>query len=108
MRNFTFDPKPAAELLNLMSHSGRLDVLKPLTAREWDVTSLANAVNLSQSALSQHLKRLREGGLVKTRREAQQQFYSVKSEAVGRVLATLEQIAFEEPKRELKRGRRSA
>lgn len=93
MKTFTFDAEQSASLLDLMAHPGRLRVLKLITQREWDVTSLAAAVNLSQSALSQHLSKLRTGKLVETRRDAQTIFYSSKHEAVLKILATLERIA---------------
>jgi DNA-binding transcriptional ArsR family regulator len=50
---------------------------------------LAIEVKLSQSALSQHLTKLKAANLVRTRRDAQTIFYSCDSEAVIRVLETL-------------------
>ena len=46
-------------------------------------------MKLSQSALSQHLARLRRDGLVKTRRSAQTIFYSISTEEVTTILGTL-------------------
>jgi DNA-binding transcriptional ArsR family regulator len=53
---------------------------------------LADAVGLSQSALSQHLARLRADGLLATRRDAQTVFYRVADPNVGRILALLKAI----------------
>lgn len=47
---------------------------------------------LSQSAFSQHLKVLRDNGLVKTRKEAQMVYYSIRDENVLKVLKTLYKI----------------
>ena len=69
-------------MAGLLVHEGRMRVLALLLEQEWDVGSLALEVSLSQSALSQHLKKLRDAGVVETRRQAQTVFYSCKSGAV--------------------------
>lgn len=56
------------------------------------VGQLATQIGLSQSALSQHLARLREDGLVAFRREAQTIFYRVADPNAGRLLALLRDI----------------
>lgn len=63
--------KKFASILNAMSNAKRLEVLKRLLEREHHVTELAGAVGLSQSALSQHLAKLRSAALVSTRRDGQ-------------------------------------
>jgi len=95
VKTYSFDTEQAAALLDLMSHGGRLTVLQLISEDEWDVASLATTVGLSQSALSQHLKKLRDGRLVTTRRDAQTVYYSLRSNAVLKILATLEEIAAE-------------
>ena len=95
MKTFTFDAEASANLLDLMAHPGRLTVLKLISQNEWDVASLATKVGLSQSALSQHLKKLRDGKLVTTRRDAQTIYYSSQSQSVAKVLSMLEKLALE-------------
>jgi DNA-binding transcriptional ArsR family regulator len=56
------------------------------------VGAIAEKVDLSQSALSQHLAKLRSMNLVETRRDRQMIYYSCKSESVRRLLETLEDI----------------
>jgi DNA-binding transcriptional ArsR family regulator len=56
------------------------------------VNALAEAVGLSQSALSQHLALLREDGLVAFRREAQTVHYHVSDPRTVRLLQTLKQV----------------
>jgi DNA-binding transcriptional ArsR family regulator len=56
------------------------------------VGDLAAAVGLSQSALSQHLARMREEGLLATRREAQTVFYRIADRNAARLLAVLKDI----------------
>jgi len=79
----------AAALLSAMSNSKRLMILCNLVSGEMPVGALAEEVGLSQSALSQHLAKLRARQLVKTRRDAQTIYYSVASEDVLEVLRTL-------------------
>ncbi len=83
----------AARLLRLLANEKRLLILCLLVARgEMDVSSLAGEVELSQSALSQHLARLREDGLVAFRRESQTLYYRLEDPRAARVLATLKDI----------------
>ncbi len=83
----------AARLLRLLANEKRLLVLCHLAgAGEQNVGELAEAVGLSQSALSQHLALLREDALVATRREAQTIWYRLADEKAARVLATLRDL----------------
>jgi DNA-binding transcriptional ArsR family regulator len=83
----------AARLLRLLSNERRLLVLCHLVAEgEMTVGALAEAVNLSQPALSQHLALLREEGLVATRKEAQAVFYRLTDPKAARVLALLRDL----------------
>ncbi len=83
----------AARLLRLLANEKRLLILCLLVARgEMDVTSLAEAVDLSQSALSQHLAKLREDGLVAFRRESQTLHDRLEDPRAARLLATLKDI----------------
>ena len=82
----------AAALLSAMANPKRLLILCSLVKGEVAVGVLATQVGLSQSALSQHLSKLREQKLVKTRRDAQTIYYSSTSEPVMKILATLEDI----------------
>lgn len=79
----------AAALLASMANAKRLLVLCHLVEGERSVGELAAIAGLSQSALSQHLGRMRIQGLVKTRRDAQTIFYSLASDEVRAVLRTL-------------------
>ena len=83
----------AAQFLKLLANEHRLLVLCHLVMRgETTVNDLADAVGLSQSALSQHLARLREDGLVAFRREAQTLHYRIADRRAVRLLTTLKQI----------------
>lgn len=80
-----------AGILRALANERRLLILCTLVERrEATVTALAEAVGLSQSALSQHLARMREEGLVTFRRESQTLWYRIADGRVERVLATLQ------------------
>jgi ArsR family transcriptional regulator, virulence genes transcriptional regulator len=83
---------PAAALLSALANPKRLLILCNLVQGEIAVGVLANKVGLSQSALSQHLSKLRALKLVDTRRDAQTIYYSSASPEVKTILMTLENI----------------
>jgi DNA-binding transcriptional ArsR family regulator len=82
----------AAEFLTLISNEKRLAILALLLHGEMSVGSIADRIALSQSALSQHLAKLRSLDLVETRRDRQMIYYSCNSDAVRQVLRTLDGI----------------
>jgi DNA-binding transcriptional ArsR family regulator len=83
----------AARLLKLIANERRLLILCRLAAAgEASVGALAGAVGLSQSALSQHLAKMREEEIVASRREAQTVFYRIADRKVARLLALLKDI----------------
>ncbi|MCB1462495.1 MAG: winged helix-turn-helix transcriptional regulator [Nitratireductor sp.] len=79
----------ASDLLAAMANPRRLMLLCKLVEGERSVNDLAQSIGLSQSALSQHLAKLREKGLVATRRDAQTIYYRLASEEVHGILSTL-------------------
>jgi DNA-binding transcriptional ArsR family regulator len=83
----------AAQLLKLLANENRLLILCRLAiAGEMPVGALAQATKLSQSALSQHLAKMREDGLVATRRDAQTIYYRIADQNAARLLALLKDI----------------
>lgn len=82
----------ASVLLKAMSNERRLCILCHLADGEHSVGELCEMVGLGQSALSQHLAKLRRDGLVTTRRAAQTVYYSVVGGEVSRVLDTLHEL----------------
>lgn len=75
-----------------MANPKRLLILCNLVNGEVPVGVLATQVGLSQSALSQHLSKLRAQKLVKTRRDAQTIYYSSNAPQVLTILDALETI----------------
>ena len=82
-----------AGVLKLLSNQKRLLILCSLEAEgECRVNEMAEAVGLSQSALSQHLAELRAEGLVAFRRDSQSICYSLADQQVERLLLALKDI----------------
>lgn len=84
--------EPAARLLRLMGNPVRLRILCELMDAERNVGALTERLGLEQSALSQHLARLRRDDLVRTRREAQTIYYTLASEEVARLIELLHEL----------------
>ncbi|EAU40426.1 transcriptional regulator protein (repressor of nodulation genes), ArsR family [Fulvimarina pelagi HTCC2506] len=88
-----------AAILSLIANPARLRILCLLAEGEMQVGALAERVGLSQSALSQHLAKLRAGGAVETRRDRQTIYYRLAPGDVRSVMESLYEI-FCEPERE--------
>ncbi len=82
----------AAGMLKSLANPSRLLVLCALVNREHTVGELESLTGLSQSAVSQHLARLRDEDIVSTRRQGQRIFYSLEREEVKALLETLHGI----------------
>lgn len=82
----------AVDLLKNLANESRLQILCALTAGELSVGELNKRIPLSQSALSQHLQRLRRDDLLLTRRESQTIYYSLAQSDALRIIAVLHDI----------------
>ncbi|CAA0126191.1 putative HTH-type transcriptional regulator YgaV [Halioglobus japonicus] len=82
----------ASALLKSLSNPNRLLVLCALVTREHTAGELEELTGLSQSAISQHLARLRDDKIVATRRDGQRIFYSLTSAHVTAMIETLHGI----------------
>ncbi|WP_439271986.1 ArsR/SmtB family transcription factor [Pseudochrobactrum sp. HB0163] len=87
--NLVDNADQAADFLSALANNKRLLILCKLLHNEMSVGNLAKAIDLSQSALSQHLAKLRALNLVSTRRDAQTIYYIVSSPHIELVLSTL-------------------
>lgn len=82
----------ASIALSAMSNSQRLTILRMLSKHEMSVGEINEHVDLSQSALSQHLAVLRDAKLVDSRRQSQVIYYSVTSDFVLKILEVLDSL----------------
>ena len=100
MASSTFDPETfekqageVASVLRAIANERRLMILCRLVeCGEDNVSSLAEAVGLSQSALSQHLAKMRDEGLVTFRRESQTLWYRIADPRIEQLFATLHKL----------------
>jgi len=83
---------PASALLKAMANERRLLILCYLAEAERSVGELEELIGISQSALSQHLARLRQDDLVIARRSAQNIYYSLAGHQARDVMLTLHDI----------------
>ena len=79
----------AATILKSISNKWRLLILCQLVKGEKSVGELLEVIDLSQSALSQHLAVLRANKLVNTRRESQVIHYSIRGDEAPVILSAL-------------------
>lgn len=82
----------AESFLKQLANSKRLMILCVLSEGEMSVGDLNKRVPLSQSALSQHLAKLRSVGFVDTRRESQTIYYRLSDPRVEKVIGNLYQV----------------
>lgn len=92
IKDLETNAETAADLLAIMSNKHRLMILCRLVEGETQAGVLADLSGLSQSALSQHLAKLREAGIVATRRDAQMIYYRLSSPEAETLLTTLYKI----------------
>ena len=79
----------AAAMLKLIANEQRLRLLCRLSEGEVPVSALVELTGLSQSSVSQHLARLRAGGMVGTRREGTTIFYRLANDEVRQLVGVL-------------------
>jgi len=91
--SFAGQAAEAVVVLKSIAHEGRLLVLCYLSeAGELSVGELVDRIDLSQSALSQHLAKLRAEGLVATRKSSQTVYYRIADPRILTLLATLHDL----------------
>lgn len=84
--------KAVTSLLKAIANENRLMILCHLIGQEMSVSELNERLDLSQSALSQHLAVLRRDRLVQTRRESQTIYYSLHGDKAMHLISTLHRL----------------
>ena len=88
----------ASGFLKALAHEARLLILCLLIEEEKSVTAIEQILSLRQPAISQQLARLRADGLVETRREGKNIFYSLARPEVREVIGALHQAFCQQPR----------
>ena len=93
------DKSRATTIMKAMGNTQRLQILSHLiNGEERSVKELENMIaTLSQSALSQHLGRLRRAKILRARRDSQMVYYSIYDDNVQDIITLLTQIYDEDP-----------
>ncbi|MFC0274050.1 ArsR/SmtB family transcription factor [Metabacillus herbersteinensis] len=76
----TLDIQKVAQILKLLGDKTRLTMMKLLESNDCCVCEFVEIFKTSQPAISQHLRKLRDAGLVKEKRKGQWIFYSTNKE----------------------------
>ena len=85
MEIFVLDEHSAAhvaELFRAFSDTSRVRILSAIIAQEMNVSALAEVVGISESAVSHHMRGLRQMRLVKARREGKEVYYRLEDEHI--------------------------
>jgi ArsR family transcriptional regulator len=103
-KTFETQATVVAGILRALANERRMLILCKLI--EWDeanVTSLAEVIGLSQSALSQHLAKMRDEGIVAFRRDSQTLWYRIADHRIEKLFATLHALFCTNSKRRSRR-----
>ncbi len=98
----------ASAFLKALAHEARLLILCLLIEEEKSVTEIEELLSLRQPAISQQLARLRADGLVETRREGKNIFYSLARPEVREVIGSLHRAFCQEPRARSQAGQKRA
>jgi len=79
----------ASSFLKAIAHEGRLMILCRLSEGEASVSELEDLLDARQAAVSQQLARLRQEGLVQTRRKGKAIYYSLADDRVRSIIAAV-------------------
>ena len=80
--------KSIGDLFDVLSHPDRIRIIGLLKDKEMDVNEIHEAVAISQSRTSQHLKLLKFNSIVEERKEGKHVFYKIKNKNIAKVVQT--------------------
>ena len=84
-----------ASICHTLSNPKRLEIIEKLRTCEMSVTELASALDISQSNLSQHLALMRQRGILTSRREGLNVFYSLSNPKITQACDLMRQVLLE-------------
>ncbi len=88
----TKNASAVATVMKALANERRLLILCALSQEELNVMTLAGRIGLSQSALSQHLARMRDDGIVTYRRDGQTLWYRIADVRIAKLMRELERL----------------
>jgi ArsR family transcriptional regulator len=84
-----------AGICHTLANPKRLEIIDKLRTQELSVTELAEALEISQANLSQHLSLMRQRGIVTARREGLNVFYSLSNPKIIQACDLMRQVLLE-------------
>ena len=84
--------KKAADLFKILSVDKRIEIIELLKKEAMSVNALAEALGITQSAVSQHLRVLKGAGLVKDERQGYWIYYSLNRDVLEKCRQRLNRI----------------
>jgi len=84
-----------AGICHTLANPKRLEIIDKLRTRELSVTELTEALEISQANLSQHLSLMRQRGIVTTRREGLNIYYSLSNPKIIQACDLMRQVLLE-------------
>ena len=84
--------KESADLFKLLSVDKRIEIIELLKKEPMSVNAIAEALGISQSAVSQHLRVLKNSGLVKDERQGYWIYYSLNKDTLEKCRQRLNRI----------------
>ena len=84
--------KEAAELFKILSVDKRIEIIELLKKGDTSVNAMAEALGITQSAVSQHLRVLKAAGLVKDKRQGYWIYYSLNKDILEKCRQRLNRI----------------
>ncbi|MDP3286567.1 MAG: metalloregulator ArsR/SmtB family transcription factor [Desulfobacterales bacterium] len=84
--------KESADLFKILSVDKRIEIIEQLKEEPMSVNALADALGITQSAVSQHLRVLKGVGLVKDERQGYWIYYSLNKDALEKCRQRLNRI----------------
>ncbi|HLF90534.1 MAG TPA: metalloregulator ArsR/SmtB family transcription factor [Anaerolineales bacterium] len=84
-----------ASICHILANPKRLEIIDTLRSGELPVNELAEAMEISQANLSQHLAIMRQGGIVMTRREGLNVFYRLSNPKIIQACDLMRQVLLE-------------
>lgn len=86
-----------AELCKVFSNANRLMILELLTdGTEYTVSEIEEIVDIPQPTISQHLKVMRDQGVVDRRKEGVRSFYSISDERISHGMETMRKVLLDQ------------
>jgi DNA-binding transcriptional ArsR family regulator len=80
--------KAVGDFFDVLSHTDRIKIVGLLKDKEMDVNQIHEALGISQSRTSQHLKLLKYNSIVEERKEGKHVFYKLKNKNITKVMET--------------------